>query len=72
MAVARTPPQPRKRRCPVAGQSFGMYIICTHHVVFKLCFLEKERKMNKVEVSRLVFFTLIKVERTYRVDLAIE
>ena len=36
--VARTPPQPRKGRCPVAEQSFGMCDIRIHTIAFELCF----------------------------------
>ena len=67
-------PQTSKGRCPVAEQSFGVYIIRIHHIVFELCFLEKEErnKTNKIEFFTFGFLTLIKVSRTHSVDLAIE
>ena len=57
--VARTPRGPRKGRCQVhvAEQSFGMFPIHIHAIVFKLSSVEKEerkkgerKKMNKIEV----------------------
>ena len=59
--VAHTQPQTRKGRCPVAEELFGMYIICIHHILFKLCLLKKERKkMNKIEIFAFGFLELVK------------
>ena len=41
--IACTPPQPRKGRCRVAEQSFGMYNIRIHTIVFELSLSAKER-----------------------------
>ena len=60
-----------------------MYNIRTRRIVFELCLSEKkkerrrkkkeeERRRTKLTFSRLVFSGLLKVSRTYRVDLAIE
>ena len=61
--VAHTPPRPRKGRCPVAAQSFGvLFGVCNihiHTIVFDLSSSakeerkeerRKERKMNKIEI----------------------
>ena len=50
--------------------------ICILQIVFELRISEKKKeersKMKKLKLSYLVFSTLRKVGRTYRVDLAIE
>ena len=61
--VARTPPQTRKGRCPVVQQSFDMYDIRIHRIVFEVhvCVLEKkeeeEEEEKKKEDEQIVFFT---------------
>ena len=53
--VARTPREPKKGRCQVAQQSFGMFTICIHAIVFELSSLAKggrEKKMKKDEQNR--------------------
>ena len=49
--------QTRKGRCLLAEQSFGMYIISVHHIVFELCLLEKEerKKTNKIDIFTFGF-----------------
>ena len=51
--VARTPHGPRKGRYQVAEQSFVMFTIRIHAIVFELSSLAKEerrKEMNKIKV----------------------
>ena len=47
--VARTPPQTRKGRCSVTEQSFGMYNIRIHRIVFELYVTEEEEEEEEEE-----------------------
>ena len=67
------PSQTRKGRLPVAEQSFGIYNVCVHTIIFELNLSERERKnVNKIETLHMIFLNLLKVSGTYTVDLAIE
>ena len=61
--IARTTPQTRKGKYPVIEQSFGMYNIYVHCIVFELCVTEKERrrkKTNKINIFACGFLSLVK------------
>ena len=63
LAVARTTPQTRKGRCSVEEQSFGMYNIRVHCIVFELCVTEeriRRKKMNKIDILAFGFLGLVK------------
>ena len=73
--VAHMQLQTRKVRSPIAEQSLGIYNIRIRCLVFELCIMtrkgmkKKERKkLSKIEVFMLVFQTLRKVGRTFRID----
>ena len=56
--IARTWPQTRKGRCPVAEQSFGMWNIRIHTVVFELSLSAKEeRKKERKRINKIEIFT---------------
>ena len=62
--VARTPLQTRKGSCLVVEQSFGLYNIRIHCIVFELCVTEEEeeerKKMNKIDIFAFGFLGLVK------------
>ena len=83
--VKGRPPQTREGRHPVEKQSFGRYNVHIHLVAFELHVCElinkiegiklklnKIEKRTKLKFYRLLFPTVIKVSRTYKVDFAIE
>ena len=45
--VARTSSQTRKGKSEVVEQSFAMYNVCIHRIVFELCMMEKEEERKK-------------------------
>ena len=72
---------PRKGGCQEAEQSFGMFTIHIHAIVFELIFWrkkkeerkkEEERRRTKSKFSCVIFLNAIKVSRTFIVELAIE
>ena len=66
--------QTRQEKCPVAQQSFGMYMynVCIHCVVFELCMAEKERTRDEQNRNFAFGFpNFEKASKTYGVDLAI-